>query len=785
MFERRRACGDAFAVDMIDPKIASSGGTDLMTTRYLGAILLVAVCAPAHAQRPRADSKAFESAVKPVIQKHCQGCHNPQLSSGGLDVARLVKMPTAEALRERDRWERISHRIKAGEMPPRGSPRPSAVEIASVTRWIDGTYAAVDKSEGPNPGRVTARRLNRNEYKNTLRDLVGVVPPAADDFPADESGYGFDNIGDVLSVSPLRTEKYLKAAREAARGAIVVPQESVPSTVEHYTAERLKQVGRMELGFDHFFPADGEYTLRATFYQALRDKTKFHGQLLFDGKSVSETLLEFYYAMDRAFEARNLVVRAGRHRIEANIKMEAGYKGALPYIDSLDIRGPIRQLPPDLTASHRKIVICGHGFGQHEETCARRVLQPLLRRAYRRPVTAAEVDRIEAVARLATARGEPLEQGLRLAIEAMLLSPHFLFRIEKDSAGGRTVHRIGDHELASRLSYFLWSSMPDDELLTLADSGKLHTPGILEAQTRRMIADARSRAMVDNFGGQWLQIRNRETAKPDPARFPSFDEELRQAMRTETELFLEAVLREDRSVLDLLDAKFTFLNERLAKHYGVPGIQGPEFRRHEWEGAQRSGTLTQASVLTVSSYPTRTSPVLRGKWVLETLLDTPPPPPPPDAPGLDESAAAASGTMRQQLEKHRSNAVCASCHTRMDPLGFGLENYDAIGQWRTTEGSLPLDTSGVMPDGKAFATPGELKQILRADEPAIARAFTEKLMTYALGRGLERYDRPEVDSIVTQAAASGYRMSGLVWGIVKSAPFQMRRAELGQGGNNR
>lgn len=724
-----------------------------------------------------AETGAFESTVKPFLRRQCQSCHNGQLSSGGLNVAPFLAMTGNEALRDRDRWEKIAGRIKAGEMPPPPAKRPPVQESASVVQWIEKTYVAMDKAEGPNPGRVTARRLNRAEYKNTVRDLLGVIPDTADDFPVDESGYGFDNIGDALSISPLRTEKYLKAAREAARAVIVLPQENVASTVEHYTAEQLNQTRKLELQFDHYFPADGEYTLRATFYQALRDKTKFHGQIRFDGKPVSETPLEFYYAMDRAFEARSLPVRAGKHRIEATITMEPGYKGALPYVDSLDVRGPIRQLRPEITDTHRRIMTCGHTFGKHEAGCARRVLTPLVRRAYRRPVSAAEVDRLASLAAMALDHGEPLEQGIRLAIEALLVSPRFLYRIEKDRVDPAPLHHISDHELASRLSYFLWSSMPDDELTALADAGKLRSPSILEAQTRRMLDDPKSEALVVNFGGQWLQLRNLETAKPDPASFPGFDEELRKSMRRETELFLQAVLREDRSVLALVDGKFTFLNERLAKHYGVSGIApGPEFQRHEWDGVQRSGVLTQASVLTVSSYPTRTSPVLRGKWVLENLLNAPPPPPPPDTPGLDEQAAGSSGTMRQQLEKHRTNTVCASCHTRMDPLGFGLENYDAIGQWRTTEGALPLDTSGVV-DGKAFNTPAELKQILRQDKSAFARAFTGKLMTYALGRGLERYDRPEVNRIVAEAAGSEYRIQQLILGIVKSMPFQMRRKE--------
>lgn len=727
--------------------------------------------------RPSLDAKSFESTVKPFLRSQCLHCHNAKFASGGFEVTQFLQMDAASASAERQKLERIAERIKAGEMPPPSVPKPPSVTAASVVRWVDATYAAIDKAAGPNPGRVTARRLNRGEYSNTVRDLLGVVPASVDDFPADESGYGFDNIGDVLSMSPLRVEKYLKAAREAARMAIVVPQESTPSTVEHYTAEQLKQTRRLELQLDHYFPVDGEYTLRGTFYQALRDKTKFRGRIFFDGKMVSETPLEFFYNMDRAFEARNLVVRAGQHRIEARIEMEANYKGALPFVDSLDVRGPVRQLPPQPGPEHKRILACGHAFGQHGASCAKRAVAPLLRRAYRRPVSTAEVDRVTRLTQLAVDRGESLEQGIRLAIEAMLVSPHFLFLVEKDP-GNQTPYRINDHELAARLSYFLWSSMPDDRLQSLAGAGKLHQPAVLEAETRRMIADKKSRSFVENFGGQWLQLRNLETANPDKKRFPAFDDELRNAMKQETELFLDAILREDRSVLDLLDGRFTFLNGRLARHYGVDGIEGSAFRRHEWDGVQRSGVLTQASVLTVSSYPTRTSPVLRGKWVLENLLNAPPPPPPPDAPGLEEKPAGSAGTLRQQLEKHRSNAVCASCHVRMDPLGFGLENYDAIGQWRTSEENLPLDTSGIMPDGRKFTSPAELKLVLLEDKDAFVKAFTEKLLTYSLGRGLENYDRPQVSRIIAQAPDQ--RMSSLIREVVKSAPFQMRRPEQRQ-----
>jgi hypothetical protein len=367
---------------------------------------------------------------------------------------------------------------------------------------------------------------------------------------------------------------------------------------------------------------------------------------------------------------------------------------------------------------------------------------------------------------------------MRVALEAILMSPNFLFRVERDPAGpSDPAHRVTDLELASRLSYFLWSSMPDDELLNVAEKGRLHTPGVLSAEVRRMLADPKAHALVENFGGEWLQIRNLDVLKPDPVKFPEYDAQLRDDMRTETEMFFQAIVQEDRSVLDFIDGNFTFLNERLARHYGMAGITGNNFRRVELDGTQRGGVLTQASVLTVSSYPTRTSPVIRGKWLLDNILNTPPPPPPPDVPALDEKATGTTMSMRQQLEKHRANAVCAGCHARMDPLGFGLENYDAIGRWRTTDGKFPIDASGVLPNGKSFTGAAELKAILKADSETFVRALSEKMLTYALGRGLESYDRPAVEKIVKDVENNGFRFSQLIRSTVDSVPFQMRRGE--------
>ncbi|MBM3776189.1 MAG: DUF1592 domain-containing protein, partial [Acidobacteria bacterium] len=447
------------------------------------------------------------------------------------------------------------------------------------------------------------------------------------------------------------------------------------------------------------------------------------------------------------------------------------------FVDYFEVRGPYNHNPAE-SSSYRRIFRCNHPGGSHTDLCARQILTPLIRRAYRRPPAQGEVDRLLALYGSARQQGESFEQGIQLALKALLVSPHFLFRVEKDpNPKDASAHPVSETELASRLSYFLWSSMPDDELLSLAEQGRLRQPDVFEGQVRRMLRDRRSRALVDNFAGQWLHLRNLKKATPDPGRFPSFNEALRAAMARETELFFEHVLREDRSVLEFLDARYSFLNARLAAHYGVEGVRGREFRRVALDNGQRGGIVTQASILTVSSYPTRTSPVLRGLWVLENILGNPPPPPPPGVPQLNENAASRTGTLRQQLEQHRANPGCAVCHTRMDAIGFGLENYDAVGAWRTHDGGFPVDASGSLPGGKFFQGPAELRAILMKERDAFCRTLVQRTLTYALGRGLERYDKGAVEHISSRLAAGGFRFSTLILEIVRSDPFQMRRAE--------
>ncbi|MDX1981032.1 MAG: DUF1592 domain-containing protein [Bryobacteraceae bacterium] len=713
----------------------------------------------------------FESGVQPVLTRACAGCHNAKLSSGGLNVEALLTQP---ALADRDRWESIVRRVRAGEMPPKGAHRPQNGELERAITWVDEEYARRDRAAKPDPGLVTVRRLNRLEYANSVRDLLGIDLMAGEDFPVDPYGYGFDNIGDVLSVSPVLTEKYLKTAERIARAAIPVDSDKPKPAMDRYLAERMGQDRMLRLSVHHVFPASGEYVLRSAWYQALRNGTRVRLRLFLDGREVASRILSFYYEMDRGLDSPPLTVPAGRHKVEAEIEVlpEPAYKGSPPYLEYIQIYGPSQVTPAARTAAYQRLFTCGHAPGAHARSCARRILEPLARRAYRRPPSGSELDDLLGLVHAAQTRSGSLELGLRAGLQAILVSPNFLFRVERDASPG--THRITDYELAARLSYFLWSSLPDEELLGLAEKGRLGNPAVLRGQVARMLADPKSRALVESFTGQWLQTRNLSVLTPDARLFPEFDALLREDMRTETEMFFEAILKEDRSILDFLDARFTFLNERLARHYGLEGVTGPHFRRVELDGVQRSGVLTHASVLTVSSYPTRTSPVIRGKWVLENILNAPPPPPPPNVPELNDGAVGVSVSLRQQLEQHRANAVCASCHGRMDPLGFGLENYDAVGKWRTMDGKFAIDASGELPGGKKFAKPAELKQILAEQKDAFTRGLAEKMLTYALGRGLEARDRPAVRRIATRVAENGHRFSALIRGIVESVPFQMR-----------
>ncbi len=753
---------------------------------------------------------SFDQVVAPFVQANCAVCHNDQLKTAGLSLTQY--RGSESMIRDRDLWEKVIRRVRAGEMPPKGMPRPNAEAVTTVTGWIENQFAIADRTTPADPGHLTAHRLNRVEYDNTVRDLLAVRFKASVDFPADDSGFGFDNIGDVLSVSPVLMEKYLNAATKIANRAI--PPDALPKpTRMRFSPEHSPNDDGTALENRFEFPAEGDYDLRVA-VGGRKEPYRIH--LLLDGKEIKAADVLVEKDGSRSYEI-NLHVPYGEHTLAATMETrspsdaetavserlkaaeEAAYQKAIAahpedqkeialqravsnpptYIDTLEARGPYHALPPPLPESYHRVFACGHLPGHHTAGCARTDLAQLARLAYRRPVTPEEVNRVTALVASAQKEGMTFEQAMRIGLEAILVSPNFLFRIERDPKPDdpSAIHPVNDFELASRLSYFLWSSMPDEPLLQLAGGHRLHDPAVLTAQVKRMLQDGKSDALIDNFAGQWLELRNLDSIRPDPDEFPQFNAQLRRAMYTETQMFVQSVVRNDSSVLDFLDGKYTFLNERLAKFYGIPGVTGKQFRRVSLDGTERSGVLTQASVLTVTSYPTRTSPVLRGKWILENVLNTPPPPPPPGVGSIDAKPGATAGTMRQQMERHRADPMCAACHTRMDPLGFALENYNAIGQWRTQDAGQMIDSSGSLPNGKVFKGSAELKAILMGSGDTFAECLAEKVMIYALGRGLEGYDRRALKQIMSNMAASDYRFSALVSGIVNSVPFQMGRGD--------
>ena len=664
--------------------------------------------------------------------------------------------------------------------------------------------SGVEEARRRDPGRVTVRRLNRAEYNNTVRDLVGVALRPADDFPVDDAGYGFDNIGDVLSLPPILMEKYMSAADRIARAAIIARPPLEP-TLEKYLASRVNgEEGYFSDGafrIAHAFPADAEYELQIRVVdRRYRPKegepppplpAPAQMEVWLDGRQVGSFEVEADRYERGTFDLP-LRVTSGEHQLYARF-LSDGMEG-IPqkedakdpdkgerklFVDNFVILGPLKVKPLPLTESHKRIMICGDPEGRYQPECARKILKKLVRRAYRRPVQEEEIETLLSLVELADQEGESFAQGIQQVLRAILVSPHFLFRIEQhpDPNNPHLIHAINPHELATRISYFLWSSMPDDELFLSAEKGELDTPERVEREVRRMLGEPNSRALAENFAGQWLQLRNLESVAPDPDRFPNFDDELRTAMLRETVLFFETIQQEDRSVLDFLNAPFTFLNGRLADHYGIEDVTGDQFRRVKLDGSQRGGVLTHGSILTVSSYPTRTSPVLRGKWLLDNILGEPPPDPPAGIPELNEKDVGLLGTLREQLEQHRSNPGCAACHMKMDALGFGLENYDAVGAWRTRDSGFPIDASGTLPGGKSFSGPYELRRILANEKEHFARCLTEKMLTYALGRGLELYDKPTIEEIVKRLERDQYRFSRLIVEIANSKPFRMRRGE--------
>ena len=755
-----------------------------MGSSFRTVLYALSICAVARA----ADSPTFDKSVAPVLSTTCAPCHNESMSSGSLDISPFVK--ATSLVDNREGWDAIVRKVRAGEMPPKGIPRPAALDGA--IQFLTAEFDRADRNIRPDPGRVTARRLNRAEYTNTIRDLLGVEFQARKSFPTDDLGNGFDNIGDVLTISPVLMDKYLSAAgRIAARAVGADPLPKPLENQYHNKDKKIRRVDYSTIEANGRIEFDGEYIVRfgmpgeraadakpvtlgfwmdGKLLHQMEVQTKPSGLVYFDPYSEEQMRL-FLPEGDHVFRAAFL----NDEFVRGMNQKDAYDRKKNKYLDSITFIGPYA--PKTESLSRKKIFLCDPATGP---ACVERIVTNLAHHAWRRPVTKTEVAKLTGFVALAKANGQTTDQGIQLALQAILVSPHFLFRVEHDPnpTDPARVHPLSDLELASRLSYFLWSSMPDDELLTLAEAGKLHAPDTLDAQVKRMLADPRSAAIADNFAGQWLELRNLDSVKPDPQKFPEWNSELRDAMRQETELFFDHMLRENRPMGEFLDARYTFLNERLARFYGIDGVKGPEFRRVELTTQQRGGILSQASVLTVSSYPTRTSVVIRGKYILNNILGSPPPPPPPDVPQLDEASVGATASLRQQMEKHRANAMCASCHNKMDGLGFGLENYDGIGKWRTLDGKFPVDAKGTLPNGNTFSSPAEMRSELRSQLPQFARAVVEKMLTYSLGRGLGPNDRRTVDAVTRKLEADGYPFQTMIFEIVRSLPFQSRRGEL-------
>ena len=784
-----------------------------------------------------ASSSALASPARELVTKYCVGCHNQKLKTANieLDIA-----DTEHVADSAETWEKVIVKLRSRSMPPVGLPRPDGATYRAVAGWLE---SELDRAAAvhPNPGRPSdLHRLNRTEYANAVCDLIGIQVNPQELLPADEQAFGFDNNADALLIQPALLDRYLSAAAGIARIAIGDP--TMPPEFVRYGAlkgdpseqtyldqtERLGEEfplgSRGGIAVRHYFPLDGEYViklhLQRTNQGAIRGLNVANRiQLRLDGKLVKEFMIgggpEFAAATRRVLSADDasgrtmlnqaeeglqvrIPVKAGAREVVATIvkcedveseslgpdtipvtSRESDVPTAPAAISALLIGGPNQPHAPKESESRRLIFICRPRGAEDEIPCATKILSRLATRAYRRPATKADVETLLAFYKRGRATGD-FDRGIRAALERVLVSPDFLYRIESDppNVARGAAYRISDLELASRLSFFLWSSIPDDELLQLATQRKLHEPAVLEQQVRRMLAAPRARAtLVQNFFDEWLQTRNVWLLKPENTKFPWFDDNLRIAFVREIESFLDAQLQEDHSIVDLLTSNRTFLNEQLARHYGIRGVYGSSFRPVTLTDPNRFGLLGKASVLAVTSYPSRTSPTVRGKWLLENILAAPVPPPPPNLPPLEASNNPAKPrTVREMLEVHRKNPVCASCHARMDPLGFSLENFDAIGHWRTTDAGSPIDTSGVLLDGTKVSGPAELRQALVAHKEQFVGAVTGKLMTYALGREMEYYDAPTIRGVVRTAAHDDYRWSSVILQIVKSAPFQMRRA---------
>jgi cytochrome c5 len=764
---------------------------------------------------------------KAWVKQYCVACHNERNPLPANDPLKLDSANLDDVLADAATWERVLRKLSVRAMPPLGMPHPSEAEYVAFTTWLSGSLDRAWAARST-PGRYVVHRLNRVEYRNAIRDLLALDIDVSSLLPNDGGDFGFDNIATALTTSPLLLDGYVTAAQRISTLAVGDPDVAV-STGEYTINRDFTQRGHVDglpLGtrggrvVRHVFPADGEYKLFGRLVRGIEE-----GYAGVEGHDLPNTFLitvdgeEVYSAEiggpeDHAAQAKSMndvrpIIDA---RMTARVKVTAGphdvgftfrdrpaqrqdvwvpsrrdsqeihFTGGLPKLKTVGIEGPYEVTGVSTTPSRERVFICRPRTAAEESTCANRIVRNLAQRAYRRPVTAEDLEAPMGFYTAERERGGTFDAAIRAAVARVLVSPSFLYRIERDPVGLRpgTARRVSDVELASRLSFFLWSSIPDERLVSLAAAGKLRAPGVLTSEVQRMIADPRADSLVSNFAGQWLQLRNLEAkVRPDILMFPDFDDNIRDAFRRETELLFAHILRGNRSVLELLSADYTFVNERLAAHYGIPGVYGTRFRQVQLTDPNRRGLLGHGSILSLTSVANRTSPVYRGKFILSTFLNTPPPPPLPNVPTLEESnkEGDAPKTVRQQLELHRRSPNCASCHAVIDPPGFALEKFNPVGQWRETgENGAPIDAGGVLADGTKVDGPAALREAILSRPDAFAAVLTERMMTYALGRGMEPSDMPVVRKVVAQAARSQYRFGSIITGIIESAPFQMRTA---------
>jgi hypothetical protein len=785
----RASSGDIASAGQTAPAAESPGST----AAELGATRLTSAVSGAVLRRNAERQQVLEEKILPFLTKHCADCHNADEQEGGIAVHDLTAVD--QLLKDRKKWERVYRMINASAMPPASyDPKPEESSRQEVADILYGELFDFDCEQLHHAGRATLHRLNRAEYNNTIRDLFGVSITPADKFPQDDVGEGFDNIGDVLSLPPLLMEKYLDAAEEVA-AAVIDTRDFSKGMTQKFASDKFDSSLKGSIDGEGFYIlhtngtltvnhdtlSEGKYRIRIEAMQMPAGDGPSKMALQVDGQPVQE--FEVKGRRKGGWFEHDVTLTAGKHAIAAVFTNDfydenapEGKRDRNLGVRAIEVTGPEGGGPAQWHETHRRIVTAQPSSSLSVKDAAKAVLRPLLYRSFRRPVTDPEVERFaDLVDQTVSVHQESYEYGMYVALQAILVSPDFLFRKEADPEGDARERSLNEYEVASRLSYFLWSSMPDEELFQLAENKRLFDSTILRGQIERMLKHEKAAALGQNFASQWLNLRNLADVRPNPDVFPDFDDALRAAMGRETILLFNTIVREDRSIDEFLGADYSYVNERLAKHYGIEGVTGEEFVRVSLEGTNRAGVLTHASVLTLTSNPGRTSPVKRGKWILENILGDAPPPAPPGVPPLAEEAKDLKGlSLRERLEQHRSDPGCASCHKAMDPLGMGLENFDAVGRWRDQEAEKPIDASGDLPTGEKFAGPAEMMSIIRGRQEKFSRTFTERLMVYALGRGLEYYDKCAVDQTTDLMKERGNRFSALVEGIVTSDPFMKK-----------